>query len=190
MILTTSYFNQSNDFQLPQPTSIIPEVGNGNYLTFLIQEVEDEVLTDGLGFDLYALLKATPTAERFAKLINGDGKFEGVKKMLAYRIKEVYIDRNIESFTNSGVQSINADKAMKVSPQMQIAFYSLNFVRRYQEGYCFEPYIFDGFIDWFERGENPNRLSLYQYLRDNQSVYPEWKIDNFIAYEPQNSFGL
>lgn len=190
MILTTSYFNQSNDFQLPQPTSIIPEVGNGNYLDFLIQEVEDKVLTDGLGFELYELFKATPTTERFAKLIDGDGKFEGIKKMLAYRVKEVYIDRNIESFTNSGVQSITAEKAMKVTPQLQVAFYSQNFVKRYQDGYLINPIVQGSFITWFDRVENPNKLSLYQYLRENQSVYPEWNIDNFIPYEPQNSFGL
>ena len=60
-----------------------------------------------------------------------------------------------------------------------------------QQGYLEFPIVYDDgmFIDWFG-GDTGVNVSLYQYLIDKATDFPDFSMETFRCYETKNSFGI
>ena len=198
MIIDTTYFNKSNDLKLPLAISSPSSVATNNgYITDLIERVEKDVLLNALGYDLYkelsnAIGSLDPLPDAFDKLVNGFEKWEGLKNnhsLLAYRVVEVYHLEQIDQLAISGVNKIDSEKSTNSDPSWRISRANQTFIKKYQEGYLSRPIVYGNFTDYYG-DSNPNQLSLFQFLRENKSLFESWSIEFFKCYETKNSFGL
>lgn len=182
---------------------------NSVALTDTITEVEKNLLIGALGLTLYDLLQTAlididSADARFQTLVKGGDyvlnsktyRWEGLnspKSLICYAIFYEFLSQNSSFYNSIGVTKPNSENASNVSPNYKLATAWQIFLRKYQEGYLVEPVFYRKlgvtFIDYCGEKEQPIR-SLFQFLNDNSSDYPEWEVSDFLVYEDVNSFGL
>ena len=199
-IIDKSYFNKQNYLHIP--LSVVDPSGTPNNATELDNlciKIERDLLLNALGLTLYNELKVltdvTIVGNRFEGLVNGeeyDEKvWEGLKNdysLIAYRIFEQFTHDSNTRLSATGVTKVNAENATDQTPAYLIANANNEFINKYQGDYLDEPYVYNGFIDWF--GCNSIEKSLYGYLMDKKDLFPEWDYLKFKVYKSKNSFGI
>jgi hypothetical protein len=209
-ILTIASFQKANELNIPLAISVPNSASNVSpnetaRLTELITVIEKSILLNALGVELYNLLQTAladldNADQRFKDLVNGltyDGKvWEGLDNdysLLAYRVYEMFVTQTNDSLSAIGVTKVNGENQALFTPKYRIANANQKFIAKYQGEYLMHPkrYNVSGidFIDWFGYGDE-TEVSLYRFLFDKQTDYPEWKPEFFKAYDVKNSFGL
>lgn len=206
-IISNTYF--VNDLFIPQAVAK-PALGtspnNVAEVNDCINTVEREVLLNALGLTLYnelqdALPIVTLSDQKWKDLVNGveyDGKvWDGLansKSLLAYAVYFNFLDDNSSYWTTTGVVKAESENASNVTPFYKISKAYQTFIRKYQSGFCIEPYraLIDGWLytDYYAEHKDVN-VSLFEFLRDKASIY-NWSEEKFKHYNPtsKNTFGL
>lgn len=210
-IVTVTYFQKANDLNLPLSKDVliantaIESPNSQTAITNLCIKIEKQLLLNALGLTTYNTLQlaltddfTNPIYAPYEKLVKGDeydGKiWEGLDNdysLIAYRIFEQYLTEESQILTGVGNTEGNPEKSTLVSPKYKIANANQNFITKYQQGYLEFPIVYnDGmFIDWFG-GDTGVNVSLYQYLIDKATDFPDFSMETFRCYETKNSFGI
>jgi len=207
-IIDISYFQKANDLNIPlsvenivaNPALQTPD--SSDELTLLCVKIEKSILLNALGLTTYNELQLAladidnPLYASYKKLVQGDeydGKvWTGLNNdysLIAYRIYEEFITETNEKLTGVANTQGSPEKAIAVSPKYKIANANANFLKQYQGGYLIDPIIDGNFTDWYGCRSEVN-VSLYQYLLDKATDFPNVDLSKFKVYESKNSFGI
>ena len=208
-IVSKSYFNKQNILYIPLaseaplPSAVTSTPNDGTYIDALCIEIEKTILVNALGLTTYNELQlaiadefTNPLYASYDKLVNGDeydGKiWVGLKYDLSLIANAVWIEYVMQKNTNLsavGNSQVNLEKGTLVTPMYKIANASASFIKQYQGEYLNEPIIIGNFIDW--QGCNDSvEVSLYRYLSDKKTDFPNVDLNKFKFYEQLNSFGI
>ena len=207
-IVSKSYFNKQNILYIPLaseaplPSAVTSTPNDGTYIDNLCIEIEKTILVNALGLTTYNELQLAladidnPLNASYKKLVNGDeydGKiWVGLKYDLSLIANAVWIEYVMQKNTNLsavGNSQVNLEKGTLVTPMYKIANASASFIKQYQGEYLNEPIIIGNFIDW--QGCNDSvEVSLYRYLSDKKTDFPNVDLNKFKFYEQLNSFGI
>ena len=208
-IVSKSYFNKQNILYIPLaseaplPSAVTSTPNDGTYIDALCIEIEKTILVNALGLTTYNELQlaiadefTNPLYASYKKLVNGDeydGKiWVGLKYDLSLIANAVWIEYVMQKNTNLsavGNSQVNLEKGTLVTPMYKIANASASFIKQYQGEYLNEPIIIGNFIDW--QGCNDSvEVSLYRYLSDKKTDFPNVDLNKFKFYEQINSFGI
>ena len=207
-IVSKSYFNKQNILYIPLaseaplPSAVTSTPNDGTYIDNLCIEIEKTILVNALGLTTYNELQLAladidnPLNASYKKLVNGDeydGKiWVGLKYDLSLIANAVWIEYVMQKNTNLsavGNSQVNLEKGTLVTPMYKIANASASFIKQYQGEYLDEPIVIGNFIDW--QGCNDSvEVSLYRYLSDKKTDFPNVDLNKFKFYEQINSFGI
>ena len=207
-IVNKSYFNKQNILYIPLaseaplPSAVTSTPNDGTYIDALCIEIEKTILANALGLTTYNELQLAladidnPLYASYKKLVNGDeydGKiWVGLKYDLSLIANAVWIEYVMQKNTNLsavGNSQVNLEKGTLVTPMYKIANASASFIKQYQGEYLDEPIVIGNFIDW--QGCNDSvEVSLYRYLSDKKTDFPNVDLNKFKFYEQINSFGI
>ena len=207
-IVNKSYFNKQNILYIPLaseaplPSAVTSTPNDGTYIDALCIEIEKTILVNALGLTTYNELQLAladidnPLNASYKKLVNGDeydGKiWVGLKYDLSLIANAVWIEYVSQKNTNLsavGNSQVNLEKGTLVTPMYKIANASASFIKQYQGEYLNEPIVIGNFIDW--QGCNDSvEVSLYRYLSDKKTDFPNVDLNKFKFYEQLNSFGI
>ena len=207
-IVSKSYFNKQNILYIPLaseaplPSAVTSTPNDGTYIDALCIEIEKTILVNALGLTTYNELQLAladidnPLYASYDKLVNGDeydGKiWVGLKYDLSLIANAVWIEYVMQKNTNLsavGNSQVNLEKGTLVTPMYKIANASASFIKQYQGEYLDEPIVIRNFIDW--QGCNDSvEVSLYRYLSDKKTDFPNVDLNKFKFYEQINSFGI
>ena len=207
-IVNKSYFNKQNILYIPLaseaplPSAVTSTPNDGAYIDALCIEIEKTILVNALGLTTYNELQLAladidnPLNASYKKLVNGDeydGKiWVGLKYDLSLIANAVWIEYVMQKNTNLsavGNSQVNLEKGTLVTPMYKIANASASFIKQYQGQYLDEPIVIGNFIDW--QGCNDSvEVSLYRYLSDKKTDFPNVDLNKFKFYEQINSFGI
>ena len=207
-IVSKSYFNKQNILYIPLaseaplPSAVTSTPNDGTYIDALCIEIEKTILVNALGLTTYNELQLAladidnPLNASYKKLVNGDeydGKiWVGLKYDLSLIANAVWIEYVMQKNTNLsavGNSQVNLEKGTLVTPMYKIANASASFIKQYQGEYLNEPIVIGNFIDW--QGCNDSvEVSLYRYLSDKKTDFPNIDLNKFKFYEQINSFGI
>ena len=207
-IVKKSYFNKANILYIPLaseaplPSAVTSTPNDGAYIDALCIQIEKTILVNALGLTTYNELQLAladidnPLNASYKKLVEGDeydGKiWVGLKHDLSLIAQAVWIEYVMQKNTNLsavGNSQVNVEKGILVTPMYKIANASANFIKQYQGEYLNEPYVNGIFVDWLGNNEGVY-VSLYRYLVDKKTDFPNVNLDNFTFYEQINSFGI
>ena len=207
-IVNKSYFNKANILYIPLaseaplPSAVTSTPNDGAYIDALCIEIEKTILVKALGLITYNELQLAladidnPLYASYKKLVQGDEYDDkiwvGLKHDLSLIANAVWIEYVMQKNTNLsavGNSQVNLEKGTLVTPMYKIANASVNFIKQYQGGYLNEPYVNGIFVDWLGNNEGVY-VSLYRYLVDKKTDFPNVNLDNFTFYEQINSFGI
>jgi len=213
-IINNTYF--INDLYIPLGNGTVSGLpvntstpSNSVALADTITEVEKELSINAFGLTLYDLLQTAlididSADARFQILVKGGDyilnsktyRWEGLnspKSLICYAIYYDFLSNNSSFYNSIGVTKPNSENASNVNPNYKLATAWQTFLRKYQGGCLAEPFCYQDsgvhFIDYYGTNENQIR-SLFQFLNDNASDYPEWTNTDFRLYESINTFGL
>ena len=207
-IVNKSYFNKANILYIPLaseaplPSAVTSTPNDGAYIDALCIEIEKTILVNALGLTTYNELQLAladidnPLYASYKKLVQGDEYDDkiwiGLEHDLNLIAQAVWIEYVSEKNTNLsavGNSQVNVEKGTLVTPMYKIANASVNFIKQYQGEYLNEPYVNGIFVDWLGNSEGVY-VSLYRYLVDKKTDFPNVNLDNFTFYEQINSFGI
>lgn len=209
-IVNKSYFNKQNILYIPLaseaplPSAVTSTPNDGTYIDALCIEIEKTILVNALGLTTYNELQlaiadefTNPLYASYDKLVNGDeydGKiWVGLKYDLNLIANAVWIEYVMQKNTNLsavGNSQVNLEKGTLVTPMYKIANASASFIKQYQGNILDEPIIYDNyFIDW-QGCDDSVEVSLYRYLSDKKTDFPNVDLNKFKFYEQINSFGI
>ena len=209
-IIDKTYFQNANELNIPLAKEFIvanPALETPNssdYLTSLCEKIEKSILVNALGLQTYNTLQLAladidnPLYASYKKLVQGDEYdnkiwigLDNEYSLIAWRIFEQFLFTTNEQLSGIGAVNVNPQGASLVTPAYKIASANANFLQGYQNGFLHFPMIYnDGeFIDWYGCSTDVN-VSLYQYLNDKATDFPNVDLQNFKIYESQNSFGI
>ena len=207
-IVNKSYFNKQNILYIPLaseaplPSAVTSTPNDGTYIDNLCIEIEKTILVNALGLTTYNELQLAladidnPLNASYKKLVNGDeydGKiWVGLKYDLSLIANAVWIEYVSQKNTNLsavGNSQVNLEKGTLVTPMYKIANASASFIKQYQGEYLNEPIVIGNFIDW-QGGDDSVEVSLYRYLSDKKTDFPNVDLNKFKFYEQINSFGI
>ena len=207
-IVNKSYFNKANILYIPLaseaplPSAVTSTPNDVSYIDALCIQIEKTILVNALGLTTYNELQLAladidnPLYASYKKLVKGDEYNDkiwiGLKHDLNLIAQAVWIEYVSEKNTNLsavGNSQVNVEKGTLVTPMYKIANASVNFIKQYQGEYLNEPYINGIFVDWLGNNEGVY-VSLYRYLVDKKTDFPNVNLDNFTFYEQINSFGI
>ena len=208
-IVNKSYFNKQNILYIPLaseaplPSAVTSTPNDGTYIDALCIEIEKTILVNALGLTTYNELQlaladefTNPLYASYDKLVNGDeydGKiWVGLKYDLSLIANAVWIEYVMQKNTNLsavGNSQVNLEKGTLVTPMYKIANASASFIKQYQGEYLNKPIITGNFIDW-QGGDDSVEVSLYRYLSDKKTDFPNVDLNKFKFYEQINSFGI
>lgn len=188
-IVQISHFTKKNELRLPNaedvPATDFGTVIDTNItaLQKLIEETEEDILTNAMGIDNFNALQTAladlPNADqKWKDLINGtvvEGrKWEGLganKSLLAFAVKSIWIAQNTPKLSEAGTFNNVASEAILVSPDKLLSRMFNTFVNKYQGVYL------------------SINMSLYEYLTAKKADF-SFDATKFLFYETQNSFGI
>ena len=208
-IVNKSYFNKQNILYIPLaseaplPSAVTSTPNDGTYIDALCIEIEKTILVNALGLTTYNELQlaladefTNPLNASYKKLVNGDeydGKiWVGLKYDLSLIANAVWIEYVSQKNTNLsavGNSQVNLEKGTLVTPMYKIANASVSFIKQYQGEYLNEPIVIGNFIDW-QGCLDGVEVSLYRYLSDKKTDFPNVDLNKFKFYEQINSFGI
>ncbi|QHB38746.1 structural protein [Flavobacterium phage vB_FspS_tooticki9-1] len=207
-IVNKSYFNKANILYIPLaseaplPSAVTSTPNDGAYIDALCIEIEKTILVNALGLTTYNELQLAladidnPLYASYKKLVQGDEYDDkiwiGLEHDLNLIAQAVWIEYVMQKNTNLsavGNSQVNVEKGTLVTPMYKIANASVNFIKQYQGEYLNEPYVNGIFVDWLGNSEGVY-VSLYRYLVDKKTDFPNVNLDNFTFYEQINSFGI
>ncbi len=207
-IVNKSYFNKQNILYIPLaseaplPSAVTSTPNDGTYIDALCIEIEKTILVNALGLTTYNELQLAladidnPLNASYKKLVNGDeydGKiWVGLKYDLSLIANAVWIEYVMQKNTNLsavGNSQVNLEKGALVTPMYKIANASASFIKQYQGEYLDEPIVIGNFIDW-QGCDDSVEVSLYRYLVDKKTDFPNVDLNKFKFYEQFNSFGI
>ena len=207
-IVSKSYFNKQNILYIPLaseaplPSAVTSTPNDGTYIDNLCIEIEKTILVNALGLTTYNELQLAladidnPLNASYKKLVNGDeydGKiWVGLKYDLSLIANAVWIEYVMQKNTNLsavGNSQVNLEKGTLVTPMYKIANASASFIKQYQGEYLSEPIVIGNFIDW-QGCLDGVEVSLYRYLSDKKTDFPNVDLNKFKFYEQINSFGI
>ena len=207
-IVNKSYFNKQNILyiplasEVPLPSAVSSTPNDGTYIDDLCIEIEKTILVNSLGLTTYNELQLAfadidnPLNASYKKLVNGDeydGKiWVGLKHDLSLIAQAVWIEYVMQKNTNLsavGNSQVNLEKGSLVTPMYKIANASVSFIKQYQGEVLNEPIVNGIFVDWCGFN-NEVEVSLYRYLSDKKTDFPNVDLDKFKFYEQINSFGI
>ena len=207
-IVNKSYFNKQNILYIPLaseaplPSAVTSTPNDGTYIDALCIEIEKTILVNALGLTTYNELQLAladidnPLNASYKKLVNGDeydGKiWVGLKYDLSLIANAVWIEYVMQKNTNLsavGNSQVNLEKGNLVTPMYKIANASASFIKQYQGEYLNEPIVIGNFIDW-QGCDDSVEVSLYRYLSDKKTDFPDVDLNKFKFYEQLNSFGI
>ena len=207
-IVNKSYFNKQNILYIPLaseaplPSAVTSTPNDGTYIDNLCIEIEKTILVNALGLTTYNELQLAladidnPLNASYKKLVNGDeydGKiWVGLKYDLSLIANAVWIEYVMQKNTNLsavGNSQVNLEKGTLVTPMYKIANASASFIKQYQGEYLNEPIVIGNFIDW-QGCDDSVEVSLYRYLSDKKTDFPNVDLNKFKFYEQINSFGI
>ena len=207
-IVNKSYFNKQNILYIPLaseaplPSAVTSTPNDGAYIDNLCIEIEKTILVNALGLTTYnelqlALADIDNSLNAFyKKLVEGeeyDGKiWVGLKHDLSLIAQAVWIEYVMQKNTNLsavGNSQVNLEKGTLVTPMYKIANASVSFIKQYQGEVLNEPIVNGIFVDWCGFN-NEVEVSLYRYLSDKKTDFPNVDLDKFKFYEQINSFGI
>ena len=207
-IVSKSYFNKQNILYIPLaseaplPSAVTSTPNDGTYIDALCIEIEKTILVNALGLTTYNELQLAladidnPLYASYKKLVNGDeydGKiWVGLKCDLSLIANAVWIEYVSQKNTNLsavGNSQVNLEKGTLVTPIYKIANASASFIKQYQGEYLSEPIVSGNFIDW-QGCLDGVEVSLYRYLSDKKTDFPNVDLNKFRFYEQINSFGI
>ena len=207
-IVSKSYFNKQNILYIPLaseaplPSAVTSTPNDGTYIDNLCIEIEKTILVNALGLTTYNELQLAladidnPLNASYKKLVNGDeydGKiWVGLKYDLSLIANAVWIEYVMQKNTNLsavGNSQVNLEKGTLVTPMYKIANASASFIKQYQGQYLDEPIVIGNFIDW-QGCLDGVEVSLYRYLSDKKTDFPNVDLNKFKFYEQINSFGI
>jgi len=205
-IVNKSYFQKENYLFIPlsvaDPSgSVAPD--NATEIDNLCIQIERDILLNALGLtlynELYALTGTTielPENARWKKLVQGYEYDEKVwigldndYSLIAYRVFEQFNIETAIRLSATGAKQVQGENAIQQTPKYLISTANQRFIKQYQGEYLHYPIIEGNFVDWFGCSDSIEK-SLYGYLVDKMTDFPEWKQDSFKIYETQNSFGI
>ncbi|QHB38670.1 structural protein [Flavobacterium phage vB_FspS_filifjonk9-1] len=207
-IVNKSYFNKANILYIPLaseaplPSAVTSTPNDGAYIDALCIEIEKTILVNALGLTTYNELQLAladidnPLYASYKKMVQGDEYDDkiwiGLEHDLNLIAQAVWIEYVMQKNTNLsavGNSQVNVEKGTLVTPMYKIANASVNFIKQYQGEYLNEPYVNGIFVDWLGNSEGVY-VSLYRYLVDKKTDFPNVNLDNFTFYEQINSFGI
>ena len=207
-IVNKSYFNKQNILYIPLasdapiPSAVTSNPNDGAYIDNLCIEIEKTILVNALGLTTYNELQLAladidnPLNASYKKLVNGDeydGKiWVGLKHDLSLIAQAVWIEYVMQKNTNLsavGNSQVNLEKGTLVTPMYKIANASASFIKQYQGNILDEPIVNGIFVDWCGFN-NEVEVSLYRYLSDKKTDFPNVDLDKFKFYEQINSYGI
>ena len=208
-IVNKSYFNKQNILYIPLaseaplPSAVTSTPNDGTYIDALCIEIEKTILVNALGLTTYNELQlaiadefTNPLYASYDKLVNGDeydGKiWVGLKYDLSLIANAVWIEYVMQKNTNLsavGNSQVNLEKGTLVTPMYKIANASASFIKQYQGEYLDDPIVIGNFIDW-QGCDDSVEVSLYRYLSDKKTDFPNVDLNKFKFYEQINSFGI
>ena len=207
-IVNKSYFNKQNILYIPLaseaplPSAVTSTPNDGTYIDALCIEIEKTILVNALGLTTYNELQLAladidnPLNASYKKLVNGDeydGKiWVGLKYDLSLIANAVWIEYVMQKNTNLsavGNSQVNVEKGTLVTPMYKIANASASFIKQYQGEYLNEPFVNGIFVDWQGCNDSVD-VSLYRYLVDKKTDFPNVDLNKFKFYEQINSFGI
>lgn len=207
-IVDKSYFNKQNILYIPLaseaplPSAVTSTPNDGTYIDNLCIEIEKTILVNALGLTTYNELQLAladidnPLNASYKKLVEGeeyDGKiWVGLKHDLSLIAQAVWIEYVMQKNTNLsavGNSQVNLEKGSLVTPMYKIANASASFIKQYQGNILDKPIVNGIFVDWCGFN-NEVEVSLYRYLSDKKTDFPNVDLDKFKFYEQINSFGI
>ena len=207
-IVNKSYFNKQNILYIPLaseaplPSAVTSTPNDGTYIDALCVEIEKTILANALGLTTYNELQLAladidnPLNASYKKLVNGDeydGKiWVGLKYDLSLIANAVWIEYVMQKNTDLsavGNSQVNLEKGTLVTPMYKIANASASFIKQYQGNILDEPIVSGNFIDW-QGCLDGVEVSLYRYLSDKKTDFPNVDLNKFKFYEQLNSFGI
>ena len=207
-IVNKSYFNKQNILYIPLasdapiPSAVTSTPNDGTYIDNLCIEIEKTILVNALGLTTYNELQLAladidnPLNASYKKLVNGDeydGKiWVGLKHDLSLIANAVWIEYVVQKNTNLsavGNSQVNLEKGTLVTPMYKIANASASFIKQYQGNILDKPIVNGIFVDWCGFN-NEVEVSLYRYLSDKKTDFPNVDLNKFKFYEQINSFGI
>ena len=207
-IVNKSYFNKQNILYIPLaseaplPSAVTSTPNDGTYIDALCVEIEKTILANALGLTTYNELQLAladidnPLNASYKKLVNGDeydGKiWVGLKYDLSLIANAVWIEYVMQKNTDLsavGNSQVNLEKGTLVTPMYKIANASASFIKQYQGNILDEPIVIGKFIDW-QGCDDSVEVSLYRYLSDKKTDFPNVDLNKFKFYEQLNSFGI
>ena len=207
-IVNKSYFNKQNILYIPLaseaplPSAVTSTPNDGTYIDNLCIEIEKTILVNALGLTTYNELQLAfadidnPLNASYKKLVEGeeyDGKiWGGLKHDLSLIAQAVWIEYVMQKNTNLsavGNSQVNLENGTLVTPMYKIANASASFIKQYQGNILDKPIVNGIFVDWCGFN-NEVEVSLYRYLSDKKTDFPNVDLDKFKFYEQINSFGI
>ena len=207
-IVSKLYFNKQNILYIPLaseaplPSAVTSTPNDGTYIDALCIEIEKTILVNALGLTTYNELQLAladidnPLNASYKKLVNGDEYDDkiwvGLKYDLSLIANAVWIEYVMQKNTNLsavGNSQVNLEKGTLVTPMYKIANASASFIKQYQGEILDEPIVIGNFIDW-QGGDDSVEVSLYRYLSDKKTDFPNVDLNKFKFYEQLNSFGI
>lgn len=207
-IVSKSYFNKQNILYIPLaseaplPSAVTSTPNDGTYIDALCIEIEKTILVNALGLTTYKELQLAladidnPLNASYKKLVNGDeydGKiWVGLKYDLSLIANAVWLEYVMQKNTNLsavGNSQVNLEKGTLVTLMYKIANASASFIKQYQGNILDEPIVIGNFIDW-QGCDDSVEVSLYRYLCDKKTDFPNIDLNKFKFYEQINSFGI
>jgi len=203
MLIDSSYF--VGEINIP---NLIGPNSNSVNLSQAINQYEEEILIDLLGYKLYSLLIAdldvtfVPQSQIFKDLVDGaefnhslNGvdvllKWKGLRNsslqsLLAYYVFYKYVERDVTHLSGAGVILAKGEKGSRASSMNKM----INAWERMRKLYGIVPPQYRGY---YLNGIRPETVfnadpSAYNFLYANKADYPDW------IFKPQwniNAFGI
>jgi hypothetical protein len=175
-------------------------IGNDPILQGFIDEYVNNCLVETLGWQLAAELIAEldvngdlpPTADqKWLDLVNGIDNYKGMLKgMLVGYTYFFWMQNDIIDYSSTGTQRDTSTNAVNVRPDSKMLTQYQKFYDQAIGTYHAGPtVIFNGFgtgILWRGRYMS-NFKSMYEFLRENQTTYPDWdpnlRIEDYNIYD-------
>ncbi len=115
-----------------------------------------------------------------------------LRSLIAYYVYYKYVNDNVENLTNLGVAIESVKNATIVDPTKLMVDTWRQFIHLYGEGFHntgrHHGFNVNGFwVTDFTGLDNTHEVSLFRFLSDNITVYPEWR---FTACANINQFGI
>ena len=128
---------------------------------------------------------------RFKELVDGIGKYRGMKRLLVAWVFCKFLWNDNEEYSISGVKQVDGDNETRKRPSDKIIsehkiFFS-HAVGKYGHGPRIIRNHYGTGILWASAYNGSNRQSMYEFLQEHAATYPEWEP---AVIQPMNRYDI